>query len=59
MDEKKVKAIQEGPSPKSIIEVKSFYNLASFYWILVKGFNTLVTPLIEIVKKSIWFKWIK
>jgi hypothetical protein len=53
MDGKKVKAIQEGPSPKSIIEVKSFHNLASFYWILVKGFNTLVTPLIEIVKKSI------
>lgn len=50
---KKVKVIQEWPTPKSIIEVISFYNLASFYWILVKGFNTIVAPLIEIFKKSI------
>jgi hypothetical protein len=51
------KSIKEWPTPKSITEVKSFHGLASFYWRFVKNFSTLVTPLIEIVKKSVGFKW--
>ena len=31
VDEEKVKAIKEWPTPKSIIEVRSFHILASFY----------------------------
>ena len=31
VDEEKVKAIKEWPTPKSIIEVRSFHVLASFY----------------------------
>ena len=30
-DKEKVKAIKEWPTPKSIIEVRSFHGLASFY----------------------------
>ena len=32
VDEEKVKAIKEWPTPKSITEVRSFRGLASFYW---------------------------
>ena len=32
MDEEKMKAIKEWPTPKSIMEVRSFHSLASFYW---------------------------
>jgi hypothetical protein len=55
--EEKVKAIKEWPTPKSITKVRSFHGLASFYRRFVKNFNTLATPLTEIVKKSIGFKW--
>ena len=57
VDEEKVKAIKEWPTPKSITEVRSFHDLASFYRQFVKDFSTLATPLTETVKKSVGFKW--
>ena len=57
VDEEKVKAIKEWPTPKSITKVRSFHGLASFYWRFVKDFSTLAAPLTEIVKKSVGFKW--
>jgi hypothetical protein len=57
MDEEKVKAIRDWLTPKSVSEVMGFHGLASFYKRFVKEFSTIVVPLIEIVKKSIGFKW--
>ncbi|KAL6346533.1 hypothetical protein AAG906_000151 [Vitis piasezkii] len=57
VNEEKVKAIKEWPTPKSITKVRSFHGLASFYHRFVKDFSTLATPLTEIVKKSVGFKW--
>jgi hypothetical protein len=55
VDEEKVKAIKEWPTPKSITKVRSFHGLASFYWQFVKNFSTLAAPLTKIVKKICWF----
>ena len=57
VDEEKVKAIKEWPTPKSITKVRSFHVLTSFYHRFVKDFSTLAAPLTKIVKKSVSFKW--
>jgi hypothetical protein len=57
MNEEKVKAIWDWPTPKSVSGVKSFHRLASFYKRFVKDFSTIAAPLNEVVKKSVGFKW--
>lgn len=57
VNEEKVRAIQEWPSPTSIGEVRTLHGLASFYRWFVKDFSTLVAPLTEVIKKNVGFKW--
>jgi len=44
MDNEKVKAIRDWPPPKSVSEVMSFYELASFYRGFVKDFQSRSSP---------------
>ena len=44
-------------SPMNVGYVHSFHGLTSFYRRFVKDFNSIIAPLIEVIKKNIGFKW--
>ena len=52
VDEEKIRAIQEWPSPMRVGNVRSFHGLASFYRRFVKDFSSIAALLIEVIKKT-------
>ena len=52
----KVQAIMDWPKPKNIHEIRSFYELASFY--CIKGFSTIMSPITDCMKQG-EFVWTK
>ena len=60
MDQEKVKAIVEWPSPKNVFEVWSFHGLASFYRKFIRNFSYINAPMLETKRKNIQpFLWTK
>lgn len=57
VDEEKIKAIPEWPTPTNIGHVRSFHGLASFYMRFFKDLGTITAALTYVIKKNVAFKW--
>jgi hypothetical protein len=57
MDDSKIRAIRELPTPKTVRGVQGFLVLANFYCRFIEGYAQVTQPLNNLTKKDTPFAW--
>ena len=57
MDDTKITAVRDWPTPKNLKEVQSFLGFANFYRQFIKEYLRTAAPLTELTKKEETFTW--
>lgn len=57
MDPKKIEAVQEWKTPRSIRDVQSFVGFANFYRRFIRDFSAVIRPMMELTRKDTPFIW--
>ena len=53
----KIKIIQQWPQPTTILDVRWFHGLASYYRRYIRGFSSIAEPLLRLLDKDAEFNW--
>jgi hypothetical protein len=56
-DPRKIKAIQNCPSPENAKQLRSFLEPAGYYRKFIRNFGVICKPLTELLKKKVLFIW--
>ena len=57
IDPEKTSSIRDWPTPKNVKDIQSFLGLANYNRKFVKDYSKLATPLTNLTRKDISFKW--
>ena len=57
MAERKVQAVRNWPTPKTVRDVQCFLGFASYYRRFIEHFSHIVTPLTRLLRKNVSFTW--
>jgi hypothetical protein len=57
VDPEKIKAIMNWPTPKNVIDVRSFMGLTGYYKRFIEGFSKIGHPITSLQKKGVKFVW--
>ena len=53
----KIKAIEEWPVPKDVIDIRSFMGIIVYYRRFIEGFSRIPNPITSLQKKGNKFEW--
>ena len=56
-DAEKIRLVEEFPTPSNAKNIKQFLGLSGYYRRFVKDFSRTASPLTEILRKDVTFKW--
>ena len=57
MDQGKIQAIVDWEPPTKVTKLRSFLGLVNYYRLFIRGYSTITTPLIDMLKKGKVWEW--